>query len=64
MHGLQINRRLRRSGSTAKYVGRSLTELPFPLRHLVGMHFKPLCQFGQRLVAAHRGQCHFGFEHR
>jgi len=45
-------------------IGRSLAELPFPLRNLVGMHLKPLCQFGQRLVAAHSGQRNFGFEHR
>jgi len=55
MHGLQIHRRLRCRGSTAKDFGGSLAELPFPLGNLIGMHLKPLCQFGQRLVAAHRG---------
>ena len=64
MHGLQINRRLRQRGFSAKDLGRSLAELPFPLGNLIGMHLKPLRQFGQRLVAAHRGQRHFGFEHR
>ena len=63
MHGLQINRRLRRRGATAKDLGRSLAEWPFPLSNLMGMHLKPLRQFGQRLVAAHRGQRHVGFEH-
>ena len=46
MQGLQINRRLRRRGSTAKEVGRSLAALPFPLRNLVGMHGQRLGQFG------------------
>ena len=64
MQGLQINRRLRRRGSPAKEVGGSLAELPLPLHNLVGMHVKPLGQFGQRLLATHRGQRHMGCEHR
>ena len=64
MQGLQINRRLLRSGSTAKEIDRARAELPFSLRNLVGMHVKTLCQFGQRLVPAHRGQRHLGFEYR
>jgi hypothetical protein len=52
MQDLQINRRLCRCGSTAKKVGRSLAELHYPLRNLVGMYFKPLGQFGQRHVTA------------
>ena len=64
MQGLQINRRLLRSGSTAKDIGRLLAELSFPLRNLVGVHLNPLSQFGQRFVAAHRGQRHLSFEYR
>ena len=54
MHGLQIHRRLRRRSTTTKDLGRLLAEWPFPLGNLIGMHLKPLGQFGQRLVAAHR----------
>ena len=64
MQGLQINRRLCWCGSIAKEVGRSLAELPFLLRNLMRMHFKPLCQFGQRLVATQCRQRHLSFEHR
>ena len=64
MHGLQINRRLRRRGSTAKDLDRSLAEWPLPLGNLMGMPLNPLRQFGQRLVAAQRSQRHLGFEHR
>ncbi len=52
MQGLQIDRRLRRCGATPKKVSRSLTELPFPLGNLIGMHFESLGQFGQGLIAA------------
>jgi hypothetical protein len=52
MQRLQINRRLHLRGSTAKDLGRSRAELPFPLRNLIGMYVKPLCQFSQRFIAA------------
>ena len=39
-------------GSTAKDLGRSRAEFPFPPCNLIGMYVKPLCQFSQRFIAA------------
>src|SRR5665213_4600067 len=61
---LQINGWLRPSASPTKYVGSPFAQLPFPLGNLVGMHFKPLRQFGHRLVTCYRRQRYFGFEYR
>jgi len=50
VHRLDVHRGLG-GAALCKNIGGSCAELPFPIGYLIGMYFKLLRQFGQRLVS-------------
>ena len=66
MQRLHVDRQRRgnRSRFRPKDTGGTFQELGTPLRNLIGMHIKLLCQLGKCLLAAHRSERHLRLEGR